>query len=74
MIVRGVMFFVSGAFAIRLAMGLPHASMTPQGAIQMIGSQPAGRVLLLIIAVGLAGYSIWGVIRSAHRLGVQQVN
>ena len=63
MIVRGALFFVSGALALRLALGQQHSSMTQLGAIQMIGMQPAGRVMLIFVAVGLAGYSMWGVIR-----------
>lgn len=64
MIVRGVIYFVPGALALRMAMGQQHASMTQQGAIEMIGQQPFGRLLLIVVAVGLGGYAIWGVVRS----------
>ena len=40
------------------------AMMTQTGAIEMIGHQRFGRALLVAVAVGLAGYSLGGVIRA----------
>jgi hypothetical protein len=62
-IVRGIIYLVPGVLALRLALGTHGAAMTQSGAIEMIGHQPYGRVLLVAVAVGLAGYSLWGVIR-----------
>ena len=61
-IVRGVIYLVIGVLALRLALGIRGAAMTQTGAIEMIGQQPFGRILLVIVCVGLAGYSLWGAI------------
>src|SRR5580765_1722903 len=63
LIVRGIIYFVPGVLALQLALGTHGAAMTQTGALEMIGHQPFGRVLLVAVAVGLAGYSLWGVIR-----------
>jgi hypothetical protein len=62
-VVRGIIHFVPGVLAVRLALGTHSASMTQTGAIELIGHQAYGRTLLVIVAVGLAGYALWGVIR-----------
>jgi hypothetical protein len=64
LIVRGIIYFVPGVLALQLALGTHGAVITQTGAIERIGEQPYGRVLLVAIAVGLAGYSLWGVIRA----------
>ena len=63
-VVRGVIYLLPGFIALRLALGDHGDVMTQTGAIEMIGRQPQGRALLVAIAVGLAGYSLWGVIRA----------
>jgi len=63
-VVRGVIYLIPGALALQLALGTHGAAITPTGAIEMIGRQPFGRVLLVVIAVGLAGYVLWGLIRA----------
>jgi hypothetical protein len=64
-IVRGVISLVIGMLALRLAFGIRGAAMTQTGAIDMIGHQPFGRVLLVTICVGLAGYALWGAVCAA---------
>jgi hypothetical protein len=63
LIVRGVIYVVPGVLALQLAVGTHGAAMTQTGAIEIIGHQPFGRVLLVAVAIGLAGYALWGVIR-----------
>lgn len=62
-VIRGIIYFVPGVLALQLALGTHGAEMTQTGAIEMIGNQPLGRALLVAVAVGLAGYALWGVIR-----------
>ena len=64
LIVRGIIYFVPGVLAVLLTLGIHGAAITPTGAIEMIGHQPFGRVLLVAVAIGLAGYSLWGVVRA----------
>jgi hypothetical protein len=63
-VVRGVLYIMPGVLALRLASGGRGGSMSVTGAIRTIGQQPFGRVLLVGVAVGLAGYSVWGLIRA----------
>ena len=55
---------IPGVLALELAFGAHGAAITQTGAIEMIGQQPLGRILLLVVAIGLAGYALWGVIRA----------
>ena len=64
LIVRGIIYAVPGLLALQLALGMHGAAITQSGAIEMIGHQPFGRGLLVAVAIGLAGYALWGVIRT----------
>ena len=66
-IVRGIVYLLPGVLALKLALGAGdggRAAMTPTGAVEMIAQHPLGRLLMIPIAVGLAGYSLWGVVRA----------
>ena len=63
-IVRGILYALSGMLALRVALGRPSEDITPATSIELIGHEPFGRVMLIVIAVGLAGYALWGVIRA----------
>ena len=63
-VTRGLIYAVIGVLALELAAGAGGAATGPTSAIALIGRQPLGNVLLAIIAVGLAGYSLWGFVRA----------
>ena len=64
--VRGALYLVVGALAVQLAAGAGGgAAETQLGAIETIGRQPFGRALLVLVALGLAGYGLWGLVRAA---------
>ncbi len=63
-LVRGLIYFIIGALAVQLAMGAGGATTDQTGAIALIGAQPLGKALLVLVAVGLAGYSLWGFVRA----------
>ena len=65
LVVRGIIYIVPGLLALKLALGLRGQATTQSGSIDIIGRQPFGGALLIAVAVGLAGYSIWGVVRAA---------
>ena len=64
LVVRGLLYFLPGAFALAWALGRHRQPMTQASTIDLIGQQPLGRALLLVVAAGLAGYAAWGVIRA----------
>jgi hypothetical protein len=61
---RGFIYLVIGLVAVSVAVGSRSAPTDQQGAIAVIGAQPFGRVLLIIVAAGLAGYALWGLVRA----------
>ncbi len=64
-IARGLVYLIPGILALQLAMGTGGGVVNQTGAIEYIGRQPYGNILLVIEAIGLLGYSLWGLIRAA---------
>jgi hypothetical protein len=63
-VAKGVLYMTIGALAIGAALrlgGTPHGQ---RGAMGTLLRAPAGRVLLVIIAIGLFGYAIWRFIEA----------
>lgn len=74
-VAKGVLYMTIGALATAAALRLgstPAASHGTHGAIGQRGAMgallqaPAGRVLLVVIAIGLFGYAIWRFIEAAR--------
>ena len=64
-VARGLVYTLIGALAVCLAVGLGGKATNQQGALETVARQPLGHVLLIAIAVGLAGYSLWRLVRAA---------
>ena len=62
---RGVVYILIGALAVQVALGDGGKTTNPQGALQTIAEQPLGTVLLILVAIGLAGYATWRLLRAA---------
>jgi hypothetical protein len=62
--VRGILYAVVGLLAVQVALGAGGATTDKHGAIATISRQPFGEVLLVLIVIGLTGYSLWGFIRA----------
>ena len=56
---KGVLYLVIGILALNVALNTRGQTPDTQDALQTIESQPFGQVLLMIIVIGLVGYSIW---------------
>jgi hypothetical protein len=65
LVARGVIYAIVGVLAIRVAFDAGGKTTDQQGAISTIAKQPLGEVLLVVMAIGLAGYSIWRLVRAA---------
>jgi hypothetical protein len=62
---RGVMYFVLGGMAVLAAVGA--ASVTGwRGAMRELFTRPLGKVLVVLIIVGLAGHAAWSLMQAAH--------
>jgi hypothetical protein len=71
LVARGVIYAVIGILAIKLALGDGGKTTNQNGALETIVKQPFGKVLLIVLAVGLAGYATWRLARAALGHGVE---
>src|SRR5829696_8005138 len=65
LVARGVIYAIVGVLAIKLAFGDGGKTTNQQGALETIARQPFGKALLILMAIGLAGYAIWRLVRAA---------
>src|SRR5216110_813524 len=63
-VARGLIYGLIGILAIKLALGAGGKTTNQQGALETIAKQPFGKVLLVLVALGLAGYALWRLIRA----------
>jgi hypothetical protein len=68
---RGVVYAVIGVLAVKVALGDGGKATNQQGALKTIAGQPLGKLLLVLLAIGLAGYAIWRLVRAAVGHGVE---
>jgi len=61
---RGFSYRISGLLAVKLALGDGGKTTNQKGALKTIAHQPFGKVLLILVAVGLAGYALWRLLRA----------
>ncbi|HEX8374656.1 MAG TPA: DUF1206 domain-containing protein [Geminicoccaceae bacterium] len=58
---QGMVYLIVGGFAFLAAIGRGGGTTDTRGALQSLLSQPFGRVLLALAALGLLGYALWRV-------------
>jgi len=63
-VARGLIYGIIGILAIELALDAGGKTTNQQGALEEIARQPFGKVLLTLVAIGLAGYALWRLIRA----------
>ncbi len=56
---RGLIYGIIGVLAVKLAVGAGGKATNQQGALKTIAHQPFGKLLLILVAIGLAGYALW---------------
>jgi hypothetical protein len=61
---RGIVYVIIGILAIKLAVGAGGQTTNQQGALKTIAQQPLGKVLLILVAIGLGGYACWRLLRA----------
>lgn len=62
---RGLLYVVVAILATQVAAGHDEVRPDKQGALQAVVHQPFGRVLVLLMAVGFAGYAAWRFVEAA---------
>ncbi len=63
-VARGLIYGIVGILAIKLAVGAGGTTANQQGAMETIARQPFGKVLLILVAIGLGGYALWRLVRA----------
>lgn len=63
-VARGLIYGIIGILAIKLAIGAGGTTTNQQGALKTIAHQPFGQVLLILVAIGLAGYALWRLVHA----------
>ena len=72
LVARGVVYGIVGILALKLAVGSGGKATTQRGALITIANQPFGQALLIVTAVGLAGYALWRLVRAGIGHGTEQ--
>ena len=62
---NGLVYGVIGVLAMQAALGEGGDTTDPAGALGHIVQAPFGRLLLAVVAVGLAGYALWRMLQAA---------
>jgi hypothetical protein len=66
-VVRGVLYAVMGFLAFRIATAQPGGRATDlSGSLVWLIGNPFGKLVLIVVIVGLAAYSLWGFIRAIY--------
>jgi hypothetical protein len=63
-VARGLIYGIIGILAIKLAVGAGGETTNQQGALKTIAQQPFGKVLLILVAIGLGEYACWRILRA----------
>ena len=66
-VVRGALYAVMGLLALGVALGIVGGQTTDlSGSLVFLNANPVGKLLLVVVVVGLASYSLWGFIRAIY--------
>lgn len=72
LVARGASYGIIGILALKLALGAGGKAADQRGALLTIAREPFGKGLLLAMAVGLAGYAAWRLVRAGIGHGTRQ--
>src|SRR5215213_8414722 len=72
LVARGFVYLIIGVLALKLALGDGGKAANQQDALKTIADRPFGKTLLILVAIGLAGYALWRIVRAAVGHGAEQ--
>jgi hypothetical protein len=66
-VVRGALYAVMGLLALKIVLSVAGGQATDlTGSLVVMVSNPFGKLVLIIVAIGLAAYSLWGFTRAIY--------
>jgi Domain of Unknown Function (DUF1206) len=66
-VVRGALYAVMGLLALRIVLSVSGGQATDlTGSLVVLVSNPSGKLVLIIVAIGLSAYSLWGFTRAIY--------
>lgn len=68
-LIKGVLYGLIGVLSLRVAIGSGGSVAGQEEAVRVVQHQPFGQVMLVAIAIGLFGYSIWRLIEGVKDPG-----
>jgi hypothetical protein len=74
LIARGISYGVIGVLALKLAVGSGGKATNQRGALKTIANERFGQALLIVMALGLAGYAIWRLVRAGIGHGTREAD
>lgn len=69
LLARGAVYLVIGGLAVDVALRHGRGETDQNGALRTIAAQPFGKLLLVVLAVGFAGYALWRFLAAAYGEG-----
>lgn len=63
---KGIVYCILGVLALMAAMGIGKEGGGKQGAIDLIMEQSFGKILLVVLTIGLIGYVVWRFIQAIN--------
>jgi hypothetical protein len=66
-VVRGVLYAVMGFLALRIALAQSGGKATDlSGSLVWLIGNPFGKLVLIVVVIGLSAYSLWGFVRAVY--------
>jgi hypothetical protein len=72
LVARGLVYLIIGVLALQLVFDAGGKAANQQDALKTIAHQPFGKTMLILVAIGLAGYALWRLVRAAVGHGAEQ--
>jgi fumarate reductase subunit D len=63
---RGALYTVMGLLALGIALSVGGKTTDLSGSLLVLIANPYGKLVLIVMAIGLAAYSLWGFIRAIY--------
>jgi hypothetical protein len=74
LVARGAIYAIIGVLALQVAFGSGGKTTNQKGALAEIAQQSGGKILLVLMALGLFGYAFWRLLRAAVGHGPEETD